>query len=70
MLSHCFKYIFPDSGGGPCNKLNKMESGFVLFIEGFTALEEEQILKLLVRDAGLLRRSNAGAGSILTAIEQ
>lgn len=47
-----------------------MKSGFVLFIEGFTALEEEQVLKLLIRYAGLLRRSNAGAGSVLTAVEQ
>jgi hypothetical protein len=47
-----------------------MESGFVLLIEGFTALVEEQVLKLLVRYASLLRRSNAGAGSILTAVEQ
>jgi hypothetical protein len=47
-----------------------MESGFVLLIEDFTALEEEQVLKLLVRYAGLLRRSNAGAGSILTGVEQ
>jgi hypothetical protein len=46
-----------------------MESGFVLLIEGFAALEEEQVLKLLVRYAGLLRRSNAGTGSVLTAVE-
>jgi hypothetical protein len=46
-----------------------MEGGFVLLIEGFTALKEEYVSKLLVRYASLLRRSNVGAGSILAAIE-
>ena len=46
-----------------------MESGFVLLIEGFTALEEKNVLKLLIRYASLLRRSNVSAGSILAAVE-
>ena len=47
-----------------------MESGFVLLIEGFTALVEEQVFKLLVSYASMLRRSNVGAGSILATVEQ
>jgi hypothetical protein len=64
-----FEDILPDCGCGPCHKLNKTESGFVLFIEGVTALVEEDLPELLVGYASLLRRSSVGAGSILTAIE-
>jgi len=41
ILSQLFKDILPDSGWSPCDKQNKMEGGFVLLIEGFTALKEE-----------------------------
>jgi hypothetical protein len=68
--SQFFKYLLPDGGCGPCNKLNKMESGFVLLIEGFTALVEKKVLKLLVSYASLLRRSNVGTSSILATVEQ
>jgi hypothetical protein len=46
-----------------------VESGFVLFVKGFTALIEEHVSQLLVRYAGLLRRSNVGTRSILAAIK-
>jgi hypothetical protein len=38
--SQFFKHILPNSGGGPCYKLNKMESGFVLLIESVASLVE------------------------------
>jgi hypothetical protein len=46
-----------------------MEGGFVLLVKGFAALKEKNVLKLLVRYASLLRRSNVGTGSILAAVE-
>jgi hypothetical protein len=46
-----------------------MESRLVLIVKGFTASVEEQVLKLLVGHASLLRRSNVGAGSILATVD-
>lgn len=69
ILPQLFKDILPDSGCGSCNKLNKMESRLVLIVKGFTASVEEQVLKLLVGHASLLRRSNVGAGSILATVD-
>ena len=57
-----------DSGSPARNNIGKANGNFFFFVKGLAAPVKAQLLYLFVSDAGLLRRSSVGAGSVLAFI--
>jgi hypothetical protein len=72
ILGIIFPYIFQNvgvDGGRPTrNNIRKSKGDFFLFIKGVAALVKPQRLYLFAGNAGLLRRSSVGEGSVAAVV--